>query len=243
MPLVGYSWRLTFVVYSLPSFAAALLWWFLAREVKSTEAIEKAGIIKVFTDLIRLRNVQLILIMGFLSFSVIHGFNNWLPKILETGGLPPAVAGFTASIPLIAGIPIVLNVPRLVPPYLRGHILALMSFLTAIAVLVIATTSGTALVVGLVFYGIAFTSIVPVLLLFLMDIPEVGPKYMGSAAGMFFCVSEIGGFGGPLVMGAIRDLTGGFLVGASLLAFLAVFMFVMALLLINKPSSDTKASL
>ena len=231
MPLTGYSWRLTFVVYSLLAFGAALLWWLLARDVKPAGATERTSIVKVFTGLIRIRNVQLILIMGFLEFSISHGFNDWLPKLLETGGLPPAVAGFAASIPLIVGIPVVLTVPRLVPPRLRGRIIALMSFMFAISLLIVATTSGAALVAGLALYGLFVTPILPLLVLVLMDIPEVGSRYMGSAAGMFFCVAEIGGFGGPFVMGAIRDVTGGFLAGVSLLAGLAVAVSVMALLL------------
>ena len=78
----------------------------------------------------------------------------------------------------------------------------------------------------------------PLLVLVLMDIPEVGSKYMGAAAGMFFCIAEIGGFGGPFVMGAVRDLTGGFPAGAGLLAGLAVAVSIMALLLKTKPASD-----
>ncbi len=245
MPLTGYSWRLTFVGYSLLAFAAALLWWFLARDIKSTEATgatERTSIVKVFTGLIRIRNVQLILIMGFLTFVISHGFNDWLPKILETGGLTPAVAGFTASIPLIVGIPAVLVVPRFVPPRLRGRIVVLASLTLTIALLIVATTSGGTRITGLIFYGLVITPIMPLLVLVLMDIPEVGSKYMGSAAGMYFCVAEIGGFGGPFIMGAIRDLTGDFLVGTSFIAGLAVAMSVMASLLKIKPASGTKAS-
>ena len=242
MPITGYSWRLTFVSYSLLAFAVALLWWFLVRDIKPKGAAEETSIVKVFTGLIRIRSVQLILIMGFLSFAITHGFNDWLPKILETGGLPPAVAGFAASIPLIVGIPIVLIAPRLVPARLRGRIVALMSFVVAISLLIVATTSGATLITGLVFYGAFVTPIIPLLVLFLMDIPEVGSRYMGSAGGMYFCVAEIGGFGGPFIMGAIRELTGGFLAGASLLAGLTVIMSVIALLLKTNPASDIQAS-
>ncbi len=246
MPLTGYSWRLTFVGYSLLAFGAALLWWFLARDVKSREAAgarERTSIVKVVTSLIRIRNVQLILIMGFLSFSIGHGFDDWLPKILETGGLSPAVAGFAASIPLLVGILGVLVVPRLVPPHLRGRIVSLGYFMFAITLWVVTTTSGAALITGLAFFGLSVWSVMPLLLLVLMDMPEVGSKYMGSAAGMYFCISEIGGFAGPLVMGALVDLTGNFLAGAGLLAGLAVAVSVMALFLKTKPASDTEAAL
>jgi len=243
MPLTGYSWRLTFVCFSLLAFIAALLWWLLAKEVKPAEATESASITKVFAALIRLRNVRLALIMGFLSFAVSHGFNDWLPKILETGGLPPAVAGFAASIPLLVGIPTVLIVPRLTAPRLRGRIVALMSLTVVIVLLIVATRSGASLITGLVFYGLSFCSILPILMLILMDLPEVGSRYMGAVAGMFFCVAEIGGFAGPFIVGAIKDLTGSFLIGASFLAGLALAMSVMALFLKTKPAPETKTSL
>ncbi len=71
----------------------------------------------------------------------------------------------------------------------------------------------------------------PFLMLILMELPEVGSKYIGSAGGMFFCVAEIGGFAGPFIVGALKDLTGSFLGGASVLAGVSVAMAVMALLL------------
>jgi len=242
MPLTGYSWKLTFVSYGLVSFAAALLWWFLARDVKATRIGERTSIVEVFRGLIGVRNVQLILIMGFLSMVVSHGFTNWLPKILETGGLPPAVAGLAASIPVLIGIPTVLVIPRLIQPRLRGRTVALFSLAGAIVVMIVAMASGSLLITGLVLYGLCFRCAMPLLMLVLMDLPEVGAKYMGSAGGMYFCVAEIGGFAGPFMMGVIRDMTGGFLVGASLLAGATLVMSIMALLLKIEPAVEAKTS-
>jgi len=243
MPLTGYSWRLAFVGYGLLAFAIALLWWFLATDVKSTGATgatESTGIFKVFTGLISIRNIQIILIIGFLSFSVSHGFNDWLPKILETGGLSPAVAGYAASFPLLIGMPISLVILRLTPSHLRGPIVALAAFILAISLWIAATTSGVSLLVGLIFYGAAYVAGTPLLILFLMDLPEVGSKYMGSATGIYFCVAEIGGFVGPLMMGVLVDLTGNFLAGAGLLTGLSLATSVMALFLKTRRASDKK---
>jgi cyanate permease len=231
MPLTGYSWRVTFAWFSLPAFAAALLWLLLAKDVTHGEASERTSIVKVFTDLIGIRNVQLLLIMGFLAFAIGHGFNNWLPKILETGGLSPKIAGFAASTPLLVAIPTVLIVPRMVAPRLRGGIAALMALAAATALLVAAVASGRLLIGGLVLYGASFCPIFSLLVLTLMDLPEVSSRYMGSAGGLFYCVSEIGGVAGPFIIGVIRDLTGSFLIGVSFLASLAVIISVMGLLL------------
>ena len=64
---------------------------------------------------------------------------------------------------------------------------------------------------------------------------------MGAAAGMYFCIAEIGGFTGPLIVGAIKDLVGGFLGGASFLAGLALIRVVMALMIKIKPAHGMEA--
>ncbi len=180
--------------------------------------------------------------MGFWSFSIDHGFNDWLPKLLEAGGLPSTTAGFAASIPLLVGIPCVLTIPRLTPPRFRGGMVAILSLGIAIALLIVVSASGASLIAGLVLWGIVECSVMPLLMLILMDMPEVGSKYMGSAGGMFFCVAEIGGFAGPFFAGAIKDLTGSFLEGAIVFAGLAVALAILALLLKTKPAMTTKAS-
>jgi len=76
-------------------------------------------------------------------------------------------------------------------------------------------------------------------MLILMDTPEVGERHMGLAGGIFFCIAEIGGFTGPLVMGTLADLTGSFLVVAFFLAGLSLMICVMTLLLKAVPESHS----
>ena len=68
-----------------------------------------------------------------------------------------------------------------------------------------------------------------------MDTPEVGSASMGSAVGMFYCVAEMGGFMGPLIMGALVDATGTFLAGVILLAVLCLVISLLSLLLKTVP--------
>lgn len=242
MPLTGYSWRLTFVVYSLLAFVSALTWWFLARDIRSTNAETGTSFVRVFRELVSIRNVQLILIMGFLSFAINHGFTNWLPKILETSGLSPAVAGFGASIPILVGIPAVLGVTPLVRQRLRGRVVALTALATAIALMIVATASGGIIITGLVLAGVCLRVAMPLMILVLMDLREVGSKHMGSAGGMYFCVAEIGGFTGPFLVGVIKDISGSFLVGMSFLAGLALAISVIALLVRIQPAGDMETT-
>jgi len=240
MPLTGYSWRIAFVCLGLLALVIALLWWFLTRDAKPAEATESANFAKVFRGIINIRNVQLVLIMGFLSFAIGHGYDDWLPKILEVSGLSPATAGLAASIPIWVSIPTMIVVPRVVAAHLRGRIIALLSLVVAVTLLIIVTTSGIPLIIGLVVYGTSYCCVLPLLVLILMDLPEIGSKYMGSASGMFFCVGEIGGFAGPFLVGAIKDLTGGFLAGACFLAGLTIIRLFLALSIKTKPAYDIK---
>ncbi len=231
MPLTGYSWRLTFVFFALVIFSIALLWWFLAREISLTTPAENLGISETFTKLIRIRNVQIILIMGLLSFAISHGFGNWLPKILEAKGLSPISAGFTASIPVASGIPALLSIPRVIPPHFRHRFVALSAFFTILTLLLIVTTSGTLQVIGLILYGITGSGFLPILTLILIDTPEVEPRFMGSVGGLFFCIAEIGGFTGPFIMGFLVDFTGTFLAGAIFLAVLSLAILGLTFML------------
>jgi MFS transporter, CP family, cyanate transporter len=242
MPLTGYSWRLTFLYLGLPAIVVALLWWFLAKDIQTASPTQSASIIKAFTNLIHLRNVQLVLVTGFLFFTIYHGFNNWLPKILETSGLSPETAGFMASIPLILNIPAVLIVPRLASPQLRGRILALISLVIALVLFTMTMASGVSLAVELVLWGLVSACGVPLLILTLMDIPEVGSRYIGSAGGLFYCIAEIGGFAGPSLFGAIKDNTGSFLGSTIFLGILSIAVCIMALSMKTQLPNDVKTT-
>lgn len=231
MPLVGQSWRLTFVCYGLITALAAMLWWFLSSRADSPSGEESDSINQIFRNLIAIKTVRILLVMALFSFAIGHGFSNWLPKILETQGLSAASAGLAASIPLAAGIPAVLLIPRWVPSQRRGRAIAACSLLTIINLLTITTVSGAPLYVFLGILGICNSPFMPLMLLILMDNPEIEPKYMGSAGGMFFCVAEIGGFAGPLVMGILVDVTRTFMAGILFLACLCLAIFSMTFFL------------
>jgi cyanate permease len=235
MPLVGNSWRLTFVCYGLLTFAIGLLWWFRARESESSTPTDGLDLGGVFRQLIRVRTVQILLLMALLSFAVSHGFSSWLPSILETGGMTASAAGFAASVSVAASIPAVLAIPRFTPRRLRGRTLGVCALLTIVSLMIVMKASGAPLYAGLILLGFSSSPFMPLMLLILMDSPEVDARTMGSAGGMFFCVAEIGGFSGPLIMGVLVDATGTFGSGVMFVSSLCVLMFGMTFLLRTGP--------
>lgn len=230
MPLAGYSWRLTFVYYGMLCFGAASLWWFFGREAGYQKTTGHQNFTHVIVRLFKVHNVQILLLAGFFSFAIIHGFANWLPKILENSGISAATAGLYSSFPFLVGIPTVLIIPRMIPARLWGKAIALFALISGAATFLVISSS-VPLLFGLFLYGISIPPQVPLLILLLMETPEVGSEHMGSAGGMFFCISDMGGFFGPLVMGFLVDLTGLFLAGAVFLALLGCAIFGLMFLL------------
>lgn len=231
MPLLDNSWRATFVCYGLFALFVALLWVVFAKEKPYETDPEETGLLAVFKILLSIPKVRIILLMGLFSFGIFHGLGSWLPKILETGGLSPSLAGFAAAVPSISSIPSIIVIPRLVPAGRRAQAIIIFAMVTAGIVFVITTMSGVTLLAGLILSGLFSAGFLPIMLLMLMDTSEIGSRHMGSAGGMFFCVAEIGGVLGPLTMGALVDLTGSFFSGTIFLMSLALIVALLAWIL------------
>ena len=88
-----------------------------------------------------------------------------------------------------------------------------------------------ALVPGLILQGLARASLMTVLILTLVELPEIGEKRAGTASGMFFSAAEMGGLLGPLTLGILYDPSAGFSSGLIFLSLISGFMIVGALLL------------
>lgn len=241
MPLTGYSWRLTFAFYGVMTLLVAFLWWFLARDLETGEGSEQSGMRGVLRTLLKVRNIRIVLVCGLLTFAIIHGFTTWLPRIFEDKGFSPTLAGYASSVPLLAGIPSLLILPRFIPPARRGMALAIMALLCASSVWLFLCLTGFLMYGGLILYGIAACTLVPLLTLILMETPEVDAKHMGSAGGLFFCVSEIGGFMGPFLLGMLVDWTGGFLAGGYFVVALGLGILYMSFLIEKKAIGEFRS--
>ena len=231
MPLTGESWRLTCAFYGLLALIVAFVWWFLARDLETEEDSRGIGMKRVFATLIKVRNIQIVLALGLLTFAITHGLTNWLPKIFETKGFSPTMAGYASSFPLLAGIPSLLILPRLIPPFRRGSAIAGLALVVALSVWIFFSHTGFLMFLGLLLFGVSSCALVPLLTLILMETPEVGPRYMGSAGGLFFCISEIGGFMSPFIIGILVDWTGDFIAGGYFIIASSLAIFIMTFLI------------
>ena len=230
MPLTDYSWRLTFASYGLMTLLFAGLWWGLAREAESASKTDRFRILPMLADLFKIRAVRLILLSGLFSFGIMHGYFAWLPKILENAGMSPAKAGVASALPFLSSIPAALIFPRIVPSHLRSRAIGLLAFLAGFSIFWVVILQWQ-VIAGLLLFGLSGPCLMPLLVLSLMDTPEVASNYLGSATGVFFCVAEVGGFLGPFMVGYLLDISGTFSSGGLFLAGLGLvilwFMYLI----------------
>ncbi len=229
LPITG-SWRMTLAIYALIAFAVAVLWIVFGRdsaESKSDREISRAAT-GGYREVLFQPAVWTVIIVGFSSFLASHGLRSWLPQILEARGMSPAISGVLSSLPAITGIIGSILVLRLASRGSGNRKIATIALLvvTGLCVASIMFVDGWPLVLAIAVEGFCAAAIQPLMLNILMEMPSVGPRRIGTAAGIYFSVGEVGGTAGPALMGLLADVTGSFTPG--MLAMAAVMLIMVA---------------
>ena len=226
LPWFDHSWRAVLGLWAGIVFCATLGWFALATLVNSSTTIgpppERVSQARAIANLIKRPTVVIVLLMSISIFMFNHGLNNWLPELLVSHGFSAVNAGYWASIPTVIGILGSLIIPRLATPQGRFNILLGLSVVAFIASVLLRFSEPGALLSGLLLQGIARSSLVTVLILILIELPEVGGRYAGVAGGLFFAAAELGGVAGPLALGLMYDPQAGFAAGLTLLSIISV---------------------
>ena len=233
IPLTG-SWRGISIVYGAIVLVVAAAWWLLSRDHPSSgeEAVQRASsgapsTWTVLRELLRIRNVRLMLVMAVGVFFLNHGLNNWVPSLLEEKGMSLTQAGIWAASATAAGGLGILIVPSVTRHGTRVVATVLLLAGAAGGTVGLGLLGGPALIGSLIATNFARDPLMPVLTLILMETPGVGARRMGAAAGLFFAAAEIGGFGGPFLLGLLRDATDSLTAGVFVLTgTCAVLVFV-----------------
>ena len=232
LPLLG-SWRNVFSFYGIIGFLIGFAWILLARE--STIDPDQSRIVLPMKEILRSllghKYVWMVAIIGSQSFLVFYGFGNWLPTLLEAKGMDPAGAGIIASVPTWLGLIGSGIIPAVSTAGSRKPIIVALLLIEGVSIYIVGITSGSFLLGSLIIYGIASGALLPLMLVVMMDLPEVGAENMGIAGGLFFSIGATMGFIGPSLVGYLTDLTGSFLPALILLAIVVEAMIVLTLFL------------
>lgn len=232
MPLFEGDWRAIFDLWGALALLAGLTWWLIASlpgtraltAGRSPVAGQHEG--PVFRTLLAQPAVRVMLMMSVGVFMISHGFSNWLPELLVNGGMDAARAGYWAAIPTLVGIVGALSIPRLATPPRRFRILMLLSAALLGATLLLQFRMPGILFSGLVLQGIARSTLMTVMILTLVELPEIGDRHAGTASGLFFSAAELGGMLGPLSLGVLYDLTNGFSAGLALFSCIGLGLLI-----------------
>ena len=243
LPLFDNSWRSILFLWSGIAFLSALSWLVLATAVDSPATKRQNGPkvsqTRIISGLASSSGVVIILMMSISVMMFNHGLNNWLPELLKSHGLSAVNAGYMAALPTAIGIFASLIIPRLATPRRRFQILIGLSVAAIGASLMLRLTSPSYLLLGLLLQGVANSSLVTVLILTLLELPEVLERYAGTASGLFFSASQLGGVLGPFTMGILYDIDVGFSNGLTMLTGVSLSILFGALLLQKKIQNGT----
>ena len=228
------SWRLVMLVYAVAGLGALLLWTVGYRDPPApvgaaVRPVPAAGVRGRWLVLLREPNMRLLLVLSVGTFAVNHGLNAWQPTYLEEAGYHLAAAGRWTAVGTLCGLLTALIVPGLSRPGARRAALAVL-LLTAAAGLAGMTVlhAGPLLAASWV-TAMARAPVLPLMMLLLMEQPGVGARHLGLGAGLLFAAAEIGGFGGPALLGAVRDLAGGLAPAMLGMAGMSLLMIVTIL--------------
>lgn len=221
VPAFDGNWRPVLVVIATASFLATLGWLYASRAVAHVVQGATRTDRTTITRLLRLRSMQIILIISLFSFFFSHALSNWLPEILADSGQSDNAAGYLAAISVTVGILGSLTISRLVPNARRPHALVAIFVIIGIMVVGLGSLPFAALLGALALLGFSRAGIIPLLFLEIMGDPDIGVSDIGAATGLFFAVGEIGGFTGPYAIGWVADATDGFTAATLLLTAIA----------------------
>lgn len=232
------TWRGTSILYGVFVFLVLISWILFAKEridsdVPYLNLSRPYSFLQGFGKLLHLRNMQVMLIVAILSFFLNHGMNNWLPALLEEKGKSLAEAGSLAAAGTAIGALGLLIIPRMATFGRRKITLALLISLSAVTTYGLSKSLGRFLVLFVIISGLVRSPLMPISTLILMETPGIGPAVMGQVGGLFFAAAEIGGFGGPLILGLLRDLSGSLNMGMVFLSVLSAIL-LSSLPLINE---------
>jgi cyanate permease len=243
LPFVG-SWRGVFFVYGLVGFATALVWFLESRRTttQGSETYDEGGRASAdhspISQLLKNRTIWSIVAIGIVYFLTTHSLQNWLPSILSMKGFSSVLAGYATSLMTLSGILGGLIVPRfVVRPRRMNLIIASLLTISGASILMAGLGTGLGLWFGIVAAGFFTRSLMPILTVTLMNMPEIGPERMGVIGGLFFSMGEIGGFTGPFMMGFLRDATNSFQAGMLFLTVVTWISVSFTSLLRTRPAS------
>lgn len=226
-PALG-GWRPLFFASGAATIALAFVWALLAwvvpagaHETDSDGAFSVSSFAADVRAVFAHRDLRLLIVLGTAYLFVLHGLQGWLVTLFETRGIDPSLAGGVTAVLVVGQVVGVLVVPALAERLdrTRGAIIACGGVAcSGVIGLFFEPSIALVLVVPVGLVGLGMGGLSPLIRSIPVELDGIGAALTGTAVGLVFAVGEIGGFLGPVVIGALRDSTGSFAPGLALCA-------------------------
>ena len=226
LPALDNDWRQVLRLWGFFTLITALAWFVIScRLTMAPSHLRKLQTIDLgLLPLLRHPVVRLLLLMSIGVFAINHGIGNWLPELLRASGRTIAQASHLAALMVLVSVISALTIPRLATGQYRLIILFMLCLSSVCAMVLLRVPTGMPLFAGLVFQGIATGSMMTIMMLILVETPGIGERRAGTAGGLCFSTAEIGGVGGPVMLGVVYDATGGFATGLTVLCCIGLVL-------------------
>lgn len=221
-PALG-GWRELFFWSGIAAAGYAFVWLAAARlalgrfEAGSGDETTLADVRSDLQTLLGHRELRLVVVVATMYLLLVHGVQSWLPTILESRGVAEDLAGQLTSLFVVATVAAVVVVPWVADRFdARGPAVVASGAIGFLGLAAVITGGdGTIAFVGIFVAGFGAGGLSPLVRAIPPNLEGVGARLTGTAMGLTFAVGEIGGFGGPVAIGALHDATGSYAVGLS----------------------------
>jgi CP family cyanate transporter-like MFS transporter len=232
------GWRTPLLVFGAVSTALAALWLWLTRSEPAHVRSDVRPLRLPLRNPLGWRLVAAFLLMSF----VFYGLNSWLPDAYVERGWSQSAAGGLLAVLNTITIPVGFLVA-----WAADHLGTRRMWLAGAAALQLASLVGVVLLPGAgwlwaVLLGMSIGPLFPLTMTLPLDAAE-RPAEVAALAGMMLGLGYTLSSAGPLMLGAVRDLSGGFdavlwvLVGAAALLLLVDSSFSPARLSAGRSSA------
>ena len=237
--VIPWQWALT--VFALPGIVGLVLWLALGRS-SGTAHEAGAGIsIRQVAAVLRNRTVMLLLVADAGVFVQYTAFTGWLPTFYnEVRGISLSQAGFiTAMLPLVGVFAVLAGgalALRVASPKAVFAASGLLAGLGGLGAFLLPGLGG--IYAAVIILGIGSWLYVPALLTLPMQMAGMTPDRVAVVWGSLLTFTGFAMFVSPILVGALRDLTGSFIPGLAICAA-AAWTLLLAGVLLPRNISDT----
>jgi MFS family permease len=230
-PWLG-GWRNVLFLYGAIGVVLGVLWFLFSREppqaVPTAPHPETVSIGQTLSKLVRVKGVWLLGIMLMFRSGCMTGVMGYVPLYLRDIGLSPAVADNTLAVFFASSTIFVVPLSSLSDRLKsRKAILIPSIVISLVCVALLPLSGGIATWILMIVAGLSFDGFMAIFCAMILETEGIGPAYYGTALGLVFTISQVGGVISPPLGNSLAAINAGlpFYFWAGLCGVSLVFLF------------------